>query len=168
MPRIQSIGISRCIPLAILMLFSSFSIAGTDLHWLWDNRCAECHGHSADFARQFLHISDGQLQGAHPARDLKLFLRNHYSPTAEVDAIYSMLLAQVTTAPRFKAECSNCHDSASWFIRNSIIVQDGELVSRYSGKSVREFMQTHRKLDRDDIEFFMNLLTRVAGEVNPR
>jgi hypothetical protein len=77
-----------------------------------------------------------------------------------------MLLAQVTTVPRFKAECSNCHDSASQFIRNSIVLQHGELVGRKSGISVREFMQTHRRLNPDDIEFFIDLLTRVAGEVN--
>jgi len=163
---IRPVGISKYILIATLMLVTNFSTAGTDLHWLWDNRCAECHGHSADFSRQFLQISDGQLQGAHPTRDLKLFLRNHYSPDREVDAIYSMLLAQVTTAPRFKAECSNCHDSASQFIRNSIVLQHGELISRESGVSVREFMQTHRRLKQDDIEFFMNLLARVADEVN--
>ena len=163
---IRTIGKSRYILFAILLLFTSFSTAGTDLHWLRDNRCAECHGHAADFSRQFLQISDGQLQGAHHTRNLKLFLRNHYAPAGEVEAIYAMLLAQVTTAPRFKAECSNCHDSASQFNRDSIIVKNGDLVSRKSGESVREFMQTHRRLKQDDIEFFMNLLARVAGEVN--
>ncbi|MFA9419410.1 MAG: hypothetical protein ACERLB_04610 [Gammaproteobacteria bacterium] len=163
---IRTIGISRYILFAILLLFTNFSTAGTDLHWLWDDRCAECHGHSADFSRQFLQVSDGQLQGPHHTRNLKLFLRNHYAPAGEVEAIYDMLLAQVTTAPRFKVECSNCHDSASQFIRDSIIVQNGELISRESGEPVREFMQTHRRLKQDDIEFFMNLLARVAGEVN--
>jgi hypothetical protein len=163
---IRPIGIGKYILIATLMLVTNFSTAGTDLHWLWDNRCAECHGHSADFSRQFLQVSDGQLEGAHPTRNLKLFLRNHYAPTAEVDAIYSMLLAQVTTAPRFRAECSNCHDSASQFIRNSIVLQHGELVSRNSGVSVHGYMQTHRRLSQDDIEFFIDLLTRVAGEVN--
>jgi hypothetical protein len=165
---IRPVGISKYILIATLMLVTNFSTAGTDLHWLWDNRCAECHGHSADFSRQFLQISDGQLQGAHPTRDLKLFLRNHYAPDREVDAIYSMLLAQVTTAPRFRAECSNCHDSASQFIRNSIVLQNGELAGRKSGISIIQFMQTHRRLDQDDIEFFMNLLNRVAGEISLR
>ena len=100
---IRTIGISKYILLAMLLLFTSFSTAGTDLHWLWDDRCAEC---------------------------------------------------------------SNCHDSASQFNRDSIIVKNGDLVSRESGESVREFMQTHRRLKQDDIEFFMNLLARVAGEVN--
>jgi hypothetical protein len=165
---IRPIGISKYILIATLMLVTNFSTAGTDLHWLWDNRCAECHGHSADFARQFLQESDGQLEGAHPTRNLKLFLRNHYAPDREVDAIYNMLLAQVNTAPRFQAECSKCHGIASNFIRDTIVLQHGELVGRGSGISVREFMQTHRRLNPDDIEFFMNLLTRIAGEISLR
>jgi len=152
----------------MLMLFTSFSTADTDLHWLWDNRCAECHGHSAEFSRTFLRVTDGQLQGSHHTRDLKLFMRNHYAPDREVDDIYAMLLAQATTAPRFKNECSNCHDSASQFVRNSIVLQHGELVGRESGVSVNQFMQTHRRLKQDDVEFFMNLLTRVAGEISLR
>jgi len=163
---IRTIRISRHILLVILLFFTNFSSAGTDLHWLWDDRCAECHGHSADFSQQFLRVSDGQLQGQHHTQNLSLFLRNHYAPAGEVEAIYNMLLAQVTTAPRFKAECSNCHDSASQFIRDSIIVRNGELVSRESRGSIRAFMQTHRRLKQDDIEFFMDLLARVAGEVN--
>ena len=169
LPGILSIGTRKYILLAMLTLFTSLSAAGTDLHWLWDNRCAECHGHSADFSRQFLQVSsDGLLQGPHHTQNLKLFMRNHYAPAAEVDAIYSMLLAQVTTAPRFRAECSNCHDSASQFIRYSIVLQNGELAGRKSGISVIQFMQTHRRLEQDDIEFFMNLLTRVAGEISLR
>ncbi len=26
--------------------------SGLDLHWLWEDRCKDCHGHSADFARR--------------------------------------------------------------------------------------------------------------------
>jgi hypothetical protein len=149
----------------MLMLVTSFSTAGTDLHWLWDDRCAECHGHSGDFSRMFLRVSDGRLQGSHPTRNLKLFMRNHYAPVAEVEAIYNMLLAQVTTAPRFKSECSNCHGGAADFIRDSLVLRDGELAGRESTISVRQFMQTHRRLNQDDIEFFMDLLDRVAAEI---
>ena len=81
---IRPIGIGKYILIATLMLVTNFSTAGTDLHWLWDNRCAECHGHSAEFSRKFLRVTDGQLQGSHHTRNLKLFMRNHYAPAGEV------------------------------------------------------------------------------------
>jgi hypothetical protein len=166
LPEIDSIGLSKSILFAVLTFFSGFSTAGTDLHWLWDNRCAECHGHSADFSRKFLQISNGQLEGPHHTHNLKLFMRNHYAPVGEVEAIYNMLLAQVNTAPRFQAECGKCHGSAVNLTRDTIAIKNGELVGRESGVSVNQFMQTHRRLNQDDIEFFMNLLNRIAGEIN--
>ena len=162
---IRPIGTGKYILIAALMLFTNFSIADTDLHWLWDNRCAECHGHSADFSRKFLQVSDGQLRGSHHSLDLKLFMRNHYAPSGEAEAIYDMLLAQVNTAPRFQSECGKCHGHAANFVRDTIVLEDGELVGG-SGASVNQFMQTHRRLNQDDIKFFMKLLTRVATEIN--
>jgi hypothetical protein len=76
-----------------------------------------------------------------------------------------MLLAQVRTAPRFKHECSNCHGQASTFVRRTMLLQKGVLLSRGSKQSIRQFMDGHRGLSPDDVEFFVNLLTRVAGEV---
>ena len=34
---------------------------GIDLHWLWDDRCAACHGHSGDFSRKSLSVSSGRF-----------------------------------------------------------------------------------------------------------
>ena len=37
---------------SILLLVSTAAGArGIDLHALWDDRCADCHGHSAEFSR---------------------------------------------------------------------------------------------------------------------
>lgn len=139
--------------------------AATDIHWLWDDRCAECHGHSAEFARKFLAISDDQLQGRHHEQGLRLFLRNHYTPADNVDAIYQMLLAQVKTPPRYSAECSACHGGAASFIRGAMVLQEGALLSRSSKQSISNFMQSHRGLEPEDIEFYVKLLNRVAAEV---
>jgi hypothetical protein len=70
---------------------------GMDLHRMWDNRCLECHGHSGAFARQFLSVSSGQLQGRHHMDNLHRFLSNQHPSDSEVDAIYSMLLAQANS-----------------------------------------------------------------------
>jgi len=139
--------------------------AATDLHWLWDDRCAECHGHSADFARGFLSITDNRLVGRHQLRDLRLFLGNHYTPKRNVDAIYDMLQAQLQTAPRYREECSACHDTAAEFMREAMLLQSGVLLSRATRQPIDELMQSHRRLDPQSIEFFLRLLRRVANEV---
>lgn len=148
-----------------LIFMSNSGAYGVDLHWLWDNQCKECHGHSAEFARKFLKVTNGQLQGRHHTEDLRLFMRNHYAFDIEIDDIYDMLLAQIQTEPRFKQECGNCHGSAASFVRQSVVLQAEDLLSQESGRPIRKFLQQHRQLDTDDINFFMRLLNRVAREV---
>ena len=138
---------------------------GIDLHWLWDDRCAECHGHAGDFARKFLRVSGGRLQGRHHVDDLYGFLHNHYLAGNEVDSVYNMLLAQANSQARFKVECAGCHDTAAAFVRNALELRNGVLYSRNSGRSVRDFLNHHRGLTPGGAAFFTGLLTRVAGEV---
>lgn len=161
----QSGVLKAAVLIGVLLLTAKVGATGIDLHWMWDNRCAECHGHSAEFARKFLQVENDRLQGRHHGEDLRLFLRNHYVSASEADAIYEMLLAQVRTQPRFMRECSNCHGQASTFVRSTMLLQNGVLISRESKQPIRRFMDHHRGLQADDIDFFVNLLTRVAGEV---
>lgn len=148
-----------------LLLSSPAHARGIDLHALWDDRCAECHGHSAEFSRKYLKITGGLLQGRHHVLDLRAFLEHHYPPAGQVEAIYQMLLAQTYTPPRFNAECSECHGRASEFMRQSIVLKDGELILEKTGASVKHFMQSHRQLTQDDIQFYMGLFTRLAYEI---
>ena len=140
--------------------------SGLDLHWLWEDRCKDCHGHSADFARRHLEVTDGQLRGKHRLRDLHLFLHNHYLAGLEVDAIHTMLQAQATTPPRFKDECGGCHETASGLVRERLSLRDGMLYSRASGDNVRDLLDGHAGLEEEaDVEFFVQVLTRIANEV---
>jgi hypothetical protein len=139
--------------------------ADPDLHWLWDDRCATCHGHAGEFARKFLRVSGNELQGVHHVHDLRRFLHNHYLVGNDVDAVYSMLFAQANTQARFKRECVSCHDTAASLVRNSLELRDGVLYSRNSGHPVNRFLDHHRGLNPDDVEFFTSLLTRIAHEI---
>jgi len=148
-----------------LLLTPSLAASSQDLHRLWDDRCATCHNHAGDFSRQFLSVSNGELQGKHHTHDLRLFLKNHYLAGHSVDAVYNMLLAQTKTDPRFKSECSSCHANAANFLRNSIILRDSVLYSRKLNIPVRDFLNGHRNLQPDDVDFFMQQLTRIAHEI---
>lgn len=139
--------------------------AGTDLHRLWDDRCAVCHGHAGEFARNFLSISGGILQGRHHVEDLRRFLHNHYLSGREVAAVHAMLFAQTQTQARFRNECSGCHVSAAHLVRETLLLHDGELYVRAPERPLREFLAQHRNLRMEDIDFYVRLLQRVAGEV---
>jgi len=159
------LGIIGAVLVTMLLFTGKSGASGIDLHWLWDNQCAECHGHSGEFARKFLKVANGQLQGSHHVQDLRLFMRNHYTQNTEVDAVYEMLLAQARAKPRFKQECGNCHGSAAAFVRQSVILQDKVLLSRESRQPIQKFLQQHRRLETDDVVFFTSLLNRIAHEV---
>ena len=162
-----TILVSGAILIAALLMITSAGAASPDpdLHWLWHDRCAECHGHAADFARNSLHAPDAQLHGRHHEGDLRLFLRYHYLSGHEVDAVYNMLLAQVQTQARFRDECAGCHGIASEFIRDSLEFRDGVLYGRESGNQTRLFLTSHRDMTEEDIEYFNSLLVRIAREI---
>ncbi len=140
---------------------------GVDLHRLWDDRCYECHGHAADFLRRVLSAVDGELQGAHHVDGLRKFMQSHYLnlDLSEVNLFYEMLLAQASTQPRYAQECIACHGSVADFVRESLELCTDMLCRRNSGRPVRSFLDTHRSLDSKDVDFYMELLTRVAHEV---
>ena len=138
---------------------------GLDLHWLWDDRCAQCHGHSAEFARR-LSWRDGDLVLAHPVGDPLRFLRHHYPPEAETEPIYRMLQAEAATPPRFREACAGCHDSAAVLARESIVFRGSRPVVRRTGQPLGEALAGHRGIDAEAQVFFEALLTRVAREVH--
>ena len=146
-------------------LFAAASARAVDLHRLWDNRCGECHGHSGEFARKYLQVDGGALQGRHHKFNLRQFLDSHYPPPRQVDALYQMLMAQAATPPRFAELCAECHVSAADFMRQSLFLEQGVLTIRRNGQPVLTFMQSHRDLGEDDRRFFMRQLVRVAHEV---
>jgi len=148
------------------LLAQATADSGIDLHWLWRDRCISCHGNSAEFARKFLSISGSKLRGRHHVDDLHLFLHNHYLTGQVVDEVYAMLFAQVSYPPRFKDECSACHQNAASFVREKLLFQDGVLNIRKTGRGVKGFLENHRRLNDEDVIFFAELLIRVAKEVN--
>jgi hypothetical protein len=142
--------------------------AALDLHRLWEERCAGCHGEAGDFARSTLHEVDGRLQGRRPERDLAAFLGSHRGglPPTEAETVLAMLQAQAGTPPRFRERCGICHPKAADLVRDHLTLRDGVLVGRYSGRRMDEFLRIHGRLDAEGAAFFLALLTRIEGEVH--
>ncbi len=128
-----------------------------DLHRLWDERCLDCHGHAADLARG----------GLAPRPDLAAFLRRHRGgqPPEIAAALAAMLHAQAASSGVFAERCRICHRSAAELARD-MIVREGVLVGRYSGRPIAEFLVGHGRLDAEGAARMAELLARVEREVH--
>ncbi len=153
--------------LAALMLAPA-ARAAPDLHDYWDTRCRECHGDSATFARSTLRVEGGRLLGRHHTEGLATFLRQHYLADDLLMPVMQMLQAQATTPPVFKEKCAGCHGTAADFAREALVMRDGVLVGRASGRAVREYLQRHGKLPASQVAPMVATLERVLGEVGGR
>lgn len=68
-------------------------------------------------------------------------------------------------SPRFQDECSECHGKAAEFVSDWLEFRNGKLTGMGSEKPVAEFLRKHRDLTQQDIEYYVDYLTRVAGEI---
>lgn len=151
---------------AVAAAFVAAPVGATDLHRLWDERCAQCHGHAAEFARAQLSIQEGRLQGSRPSRDLRAFLVRHGElEAAEADGLHAMLSAQLRRAPLFRKNCAICHDTAADLARD-LILRDSRLYGRYSGRRIDQFLQGHGRIPPEDLADWVATLTRIEAEVH--
>jgi hypothetical protein len=151
---------------AAIALALSFAkpASALDLHAYWDGRCNDCHGHAGEFARRFLTVQDGKLQGRHHVDNLAQFLSNHYLAEDLVEPVSKMLAAQVASQPRFKEQCGRCHENGAALARESLMMKDGVLVSRQTGRPIATFLRSHARTRVEDVPFFVDVLARVLAE----
>lgn len=153
---------------AWMTLLAPAAAAERDLHAYWDGRCKDCHGDAGAFARRTLRVEQGRLIGAHHGAQLERFLRNHYLADDLVAPVMQMLQAQATATPVFKENCSGCHGSASEFARQSLLLRDGVLTGRASGRPVQDYLRRHGGLAPEQVAPMVRTLERVLGEVGAR
>jgi hypothetical protein len=157
-------------PMLVLLALaapSPESRAQVDLHAHWDQRCKDCHGHAADFARRTLKLENGRLLGAHHRDNLDVFLRNHYLNDELVTPVMAMLAAQLSTPPLFREHCARCHGDASAFARQSLALREGVLIGLPSGRKVADTLTSHGGASAADVAVLVENLRRVREEVAP-
>lgn len=155
--------------LGLLLLLGSYgNAAARDPYASWENRCEECHGDADEFARKYLWVVDGQLQGQHHIDNLDMFLGNHYLPSHEIATITDMLQAQANDMDRFGHECGGCHKGVEEFVRASINTWGDEPSGVESGIAISEFLLSHQNLQASDAEFFKRLIDRVVSQISKR
>jgi hypothetical protein len=141
----------------------SGSARADDYPGLYFDRCGRCHGTAEALFDRKAALRDGKVVGRRSGRDLRVFLGSHFArrDKAEVDAIYAELLRFARDGGRFKQQCTICHVSAESLARKSLVLRDGELFGRYSGRRIADFLPGHGRLATPaDAAFFDKVLRR--------
>lgn len=133
-----------------------------DLHALFETRCAQCHGHAGDFARASLTLGPEGVTGRR-GRPLPGFLARHGGgvSAAEADALVAMFARQIAAGPVYRNRCTICHDRAYEFARLKLILHDGALFGRYSGREIGPFLDGHARLTTAEAAAMTDALTEI-------
>jgi hypothetical protein len=59
---------------------------------------------------------------------------------------------------RFKERCGNCHGKVDTFAQKELVLVDGRLQGRYSGRDVAAYLLTHATRSQEEAAFFEHLL----------
>lgn len=135
----------------------------TDPHAIYEQSCARCHeAHAGDFVHNRLDLKEGRLVSTSSGKDVEAFLSGGHGRLgpAERQILIDQLIAIRQSGRLFHDKCLTCHDRAAEFARSNLIVKDGVLVGRYSGKDTSQFLQGHGRLAPDEVDRMIDVLKR--------
>jgi len=141
---------------------AAFAQAG-DPHALYEQRCAKCHSpHAGEFVADSLERIDGRIVGRDSGRELRAFLTRGHGRLAppEIDAMVAHLASILAAGGLFHENCRICHGRAVTLARSELIIRDGRLTGRYSGRDIAAFLAAHGRLDADEIPTVVRMLER--------
>jgi mono/diheme cytochrome c family protein len=153
-----------CILLAA-MLLNPLPGAAQDDEWpgLYFEKCGRCHGDAHALLDERAVLRGDILVGRSSGKDLRAFLDRHFGRRDEeqVAKIYMELTRVAQGGGRFRQQCAICHVSAEALARESLVLRDGKLFGRYSGRRIADFLIGHGRLETsDDAAFFEEVLRR--------
>ncbi|MFB9150028.1 hypothetical protein [Roseovarius ramblicola] len=153
-----------CIVLAALLTSGGAQAQrASDPHVLFEDKCLTCHGHAGPFARDRLLLGNTGLttSGGLP---LRAFLSRHMGGLTdpEIATLEILFRQNLTSGALFERTCRFCHDRAREFVRLNLILRDGRLTGRYSGRDVARFLPGHGRLTPEDARAMAEVLRRLA------
>lgn len=140
---------------------------GLDPHRLYEERCAKCHApHAGDFVHDSLVHSGGKVIGRKTSKELRSFLSEGHGKLepAEIDAIVKHLTSIQRSGRLFHNKCLICHDRAVALARSRLVIWNGRLRGRYSGRDVEHFLSSHGRLEKEEVTTMIQVLKRQLTE----
>lgn len=136
--------------------------AGPDFHAIWEGRCLACHGHAGPFVRERLTFDHDAILGRE-GREIGPFLERHGGglPPDQIALFLRVFARQLASGGFYARECRICHDSARDLARLRLVLRDGRLMGRYSGREIAPFLATHARMTPPEAEAMTEALTAI-------
>ena len=142
-----------------------------DPHTVYEQRCGGCHNeHGADLARQKLKLAAEKVVVARTGRDLEAVLKKHHGvqlTAGEWPALAALFKLGMATGGVYQLRCARCHDTAVKLAREKLMLSDGRLVLRGSGKEVAAFLASHGETQASEMAHLLQAL-RFHVETAPK
>lgn len=158
---------SACLLLIALSALNQSALAA-DPHALFESRCGRCHEHAGSLVRETLELDQGVVRGARSGRDMAAFLPRHRGALtpAETAVLLDMFRRQLLWGGVFQARCRICHDSARALALDRLVLREGALYGRYSGREIGAFLAFHGRAtapERQDLLAALRWQLEAAG-----
>jgi|GEM_PF-529747 len=144
----------------VLVAQSHAETPAVDPHRLFEERCTRCHGHAGEFARAQLQLVGTSVAGTKVRSDLSTFLRRHQGGVTapEAAALIDAFRRQIQGGGLFQERCGICHKRAYELARLHLILDEGKLMGRYSGRDMAEFLPIHGARTTEEAEQLFDML----------
>lgn len=168
MSRHTVLHVVAVIILALIVLIAvrlhSAAAATIDPHALYEAACSKCHSpHAVDLVRSSMRKIDGDVVANEADVPIAKLLARHGGTRLTADEIMALTRhfeQMLSTGFLFQEKCIVCHDRASEFARLSLVIRDGKLVGRYSGRDIAAFLTEHGRLTPAEAETMTATLAR--------
>lgn len=132
-----------------------------DPHGLYEDRCSGCHAsHAGDFVHGSIDYSSGGGIGRKTSKRLHEFLTEGHGGLSarQIDALLDLFLGIHTRGRVFRDKCRGCHGRAEELARSRLIIRNGRLMGRYSGRDIEDFLSRHGRLEGAEVEMMTQTL----------
>ena len=155
-------GLLISVLLSFKLSIVTCAIAETiDPHRLYEDRCSGCHAaHAGDFVHGSIDYSSGGGIGRKTSKRLHEFLTEGHGGLSarQIDALLDLFLGVYKRGRVFRDKCRVCHDRATELARSRLIIRNGRLMGRYSGRDIEGFLSRHGRLEGAEVEMMTQTL----------
>lgn len=168
--------VKQCAALVLPLLYVALlgdpaaSAQAIDPHALYEQRCSHCHApHAGEFVPDHLEHHGDAIVGRRTGKALHSFLSAGHGRLSadEIDVIVAHLAFILEQEALFRKHCLICHGRAVDLARSQLVIRNGTLMGRYTGRTTETFLEHHGRLQANDVARVVKMLERQLSSQTP-